>query len=320
MTQSASQISAFFVELVASQSIYLIKNASGAILLLRGDDRLVMPIWSSISRCEQFMQYHPGNSQFATVCVEWDDFDQRWLKDLEKKKVKVGLNWCNQPGIFDPHTILSDQEFRLAMQYLDQQSLTPNLYTFVMSKDEQRLFDRVSASAHYYLEFGMGGSTLRMIGQSRAQIYSVDSSLDWVDHMRRYRSVREAELSRLHLVPIDIGPVGDWGYPMSNTNRARFADYSAKIFDIVDSAKIDVALVDGRFRVACVLKLVLHCGAGHPVKILIHDFWNRPHYHLVLRYLETLEKVDTLGLFRIKDEIDLAELEADYLQYMSNPK
>jgi hypothetical protein len=48
---------------------------------------------------------------------------------------------------------------------------------------------------------------------------------------------------------------------------------------------------------------------------MVHDFWNREEYHCVLKYLDTEEKVDRLGVFRLKADISLPEIEAEYEHY-----
>ncbi|WP_232473249.1 hypothetical protein [Brachyspira sp. SAP_772] len=60
---------------------------------------------------------------------------------------------------------------------------------------------------------------------------------------------------------------------------------------------IDTILVDGRFRVACVLNSIFYC---RNAVIIIHDFFNREYYNVLLNYLDIVEKADTLGVFKIK--------------------
>ena len=80
-----------------------------------------------------------------------------------------------------------------------------------------------------------------------------------------------------------------------------------------------MALIDGRFRVACTLKLILECHKNSDLKILIHDFWDREEYHVVLRYLDIVDKADTIGLFSIKEPVDLESVRTDYGAYKVNP-
>lgn len=202
----------------------------------------------------------------------------------------------------------------------DKYSPRPLLYTFRMSDSEQLLFDKIIRNASLYLEFGMGGSTLRAIQISKAKIYSIDSSQDWINLMREYFIIRRMEKKRLSLCYVDIGETGDWGYPNGLDSKELFPNYSASIFDVVQGKKIDVVLVDGRFRVACVLKTILECHSNDKLMILIHDFPKRDHYQVVLKYLDIIESIDTLYVFNLKNNIDLTSVKIDYEEYKYIPK
>jgi len=51
---------------------------------------------------------------------------------------------------------------------------------------------------------------------------------------------------------------------------------------------------------------------------MIHDFWNRPAYHIVLPFLQTTARVDTLGLFEKKENVDRKQILSliDKYQYL----
>ena len=63
----------------------------------------------------------------------------------------------------------------------------------------------------------------------------------------------------------------------------------------------DVVLVDGRFRVAWALAAFRHLAPGG--KLLVHDF-ERPEYHVLLRFYDMVQKVDTLALLTPKPTVD----------------
>jgi len=54
--------------------------------------------------------------------------------------------------------------------------------------------------------------------------------------------------------------------------------------------------------VACILHAVLK--ADRDALIVVHDFWNRPHYHVVLPFLDWKQSRGTLGVFEIRRKID----------------
>jgi hypothetical protein len=211
------------------------------------------------------------------------------------------------------------RKFKNLRKKLDIYAPNPSFYSFIMSKAEVELFDRTIINSKAYLEFGMGGSTFRALQKSKAKIYSIDSSRDWIKQMRKYLYIRYMEWGRLKLFHTYIGPTKEWGVPTGDEFRDSFPNYSARIFKLIEKESIDTVLVDGRFRVACTLKTILECHNNASLKILIHDFWNRAQYHIVLKYLIAVSRADTLGVFEIKKDIDLDQVKQDYDNYKFNP-
>jgi protein O-GlcNAc transferase len=106
---------------------------------------------------------------------------------------------------------------------------------------------------------------------------------------------------------------------LSHDTKDKFPNYSKNIFSSLDTNKIDIVLIDGRFRVACLLSVILNTPSAKGVFILFHDFWNREKYHTVLKHVIEIERVDTLGVFKIKNKIDLNIVQQDYEIYKYIP-
>ena len=192
-------------------------------------------------------------------------------------------------------------------------------YSFIMSSNEKKLFDKRIKNSHVYLEFGMGGSTFRVLQKSSARVYALDSSSEWISLMREYRQIRKMEKKeRLSLFHVDIGPLKGWGRPIDNSHKEKFPNYSSDIFNLIKKDCIDTVLIDGRFRVACALKTIIECYQNKNLQIIIHDFWNREEYHILLIYLDSIEQADSLGVFKIKDNIDLDAVVEKYELYKYN--
>ncbi len=98
----------------------------------------------------------------------------------------------------------------------------------------------------------------------------------------------------------------------------RSSQYSSKVFEEVDSHNIDCVLIDGRFRVACALQTILNINNPDAI-ILFHDIWNRKGYHIVLKYLVEIERVESTGVFKIYHNTDRNEVVQDYEKYKYNP-
>lgn len=210
-------------------------------------------------------------------------------------------------------------KFHKIKQFLDQFSPYPVLYPFHMSDKEGELFERSIGNSSVYLEFGLGGSTLRALQKSKAQIYTVESNPVWITFMRRYLVFRYFENRRLSVFHVDLGPTQKWGFPKSQKYKKGFPAYSSQVFESIDGKTVEAVFIDGRFRVACTLKVILECYKNKNLRILIHDFWNREEYHIVLKYLDSVDRVETMGLFSIKQNVNVESVAANYETYKFNP-
>ncbi|MGV3278667.1 hypothetical protein ACFX5K_03360 [Rickettsiales bacterium LUAb2] len=179
-----------------------------------------------------------------------------------------------------------------------------------MSDLEKELFIKYIEKSKNYLEFGSGGSTfLSLLKNDKINVVSVENDINWLKFLREYSYIREEENKRLTLHFENTGQVGDWGFPKDIENSKHlFHNYSSQVFSkIQDISKIDTVLVDGRFRVACTLNTIKFCNKN--TVIIIHDFWNRKHYHILLQFLDVVEQVDTIGVFKVKTNINNEKLE-----------
>ena len=200
------------------------------------------------------------------------------------------------------------------------------------SQKEIHTFLKHALNAKKYLEFGCGGSTFLMLYVSMAEILSVESDPNIIAHLCSYKLIQDAlqdsntsetpasinslaqkdlactdsfQNPRLRFYPIDIGEVGKWGMPIDESKKSNYPLYSSHIFQSLSPIKIeniDTIFVDGRFRVACVLNTLLHCQKDST--IIIHDFFNRPQYHIVLDFLNCIEQCETMGVFKAKPDLD----------------
>lgn len=210
--------------------------------------------------------------------------------------------------------------FRRIKHFLDLYSPYPVLYPLHMSDNEAEFFERSIRNSSNYLEFGLGGSTLRALQKTKGRVSTVESNPVWIAFMRRYIVFRYFENRRLSVFHVDIGPTLPWGFPKFHKYKKRFPAYSSKVFESIDGEGVDTVFIDGRFRVACTLKVILECYKNEELRILIHDFWNRKEYHILLKYLDSRGKVETMGLFSIKHNINLVSVAADYEAYKTNPE
>lgn len=199
----------------------------------------------------------------------------------------------------------------------DKQSLNPKKFPICMTKKEKSLLLKYLKKSKNLLEFGAGGSTFLTTLYSDAKLISVESDANWIKFISEWKILQNAiESGKLTFHHIDIGAIGDWGYPANESKKDSWSNYSTEIFNIIDKNIIDTVFIDGRFRVACTASTILNVKTE--TTILIHDFWTRPEYHVVLEFLETIAKVDNLGIFKIKENIDKNKLKNLFEEYKLN--
>lgn len=154
-----------------------------------------------------------------------------------------------------------------------------------------------------YLEFGSGNSTIFAVQSPHiSKITVVESDFTFWKQLVNSNPIISDSIRQKRLNPllINIGPTKQWGYPADNSHQYKWPTYASKAFR--QKASYDLILVDARFRIACILQACLF--ATSKTRILVHDFFNRPYYFTVLPFLILEEKVDTMGLFRVKKNND----------------
>jgi len=166
-----------------------------------------------------------------------------------------------------------------------------------MTAAEVTQFELQLAGLSSLLEFGCGGSTVVAARQVR-RIVSVDSDPAWLAKVQADVAREVVEFTPFH---VDIGPVAEWGYPADESRIRDWPHYHTDIWRNVQGSP-DAVLIDGRFRVACLLQAIIHCKPE--CVFLFHDFQDRPHYHGVLRHVDVLARVDTLAVMRAKQQVD----------------
>lgn len=190
-----------------------------------------------------------------------------------------------------------------------------------MSAKEKDLFGKLLRNASSYVEFGAGGSTVYALSfDNLKRIDVVESDPDWVGGLQNRHDIQQAiESGKLHFHLVEIGKTGAWGHPLDRSDQttSKFHTYSDAGASVVESSGTDFVLVDGRFRVACFLKVLK---ASTPQTIIaIHDYTNRPQYHVVEKFADVIERSEEFVAFRKKEIIDETELGNTINQYETNP-
>lgn len=192
--------------------------------------------------------------------------------------------------------------------------LTPH-----MNDAELACYERLLRSASFLVEYGAGGSTLLAVEAGVRRILSIETDKEWLARLRQEDPISEAEASgRLQLRLVDIGPVTAWGRPAGKDRAHAWPAYARAPWPWFRlGPKPDLVLVDGRFRVASAA-----CSVGRisrEGRIVVHDFWSRPEYHVLLRILDCVERVDTLAVFRPNAHASRADRQRLISEYEYSP-
>jgi hypothetical protein len=125
-----------------------------------------------------------------------------------------------------------------------------------------------------FLEYGAGGSSVLAADSGVKKIYSVESDKGFLCAVQK-KLEKNAFSGEFVPIPVDIGPTRKLGKPVDKSRRNFWPDYYEnvwiKIKDNNDSP--DLVLIDGRFRVACFLTVLLKASCG--TIILFDDYFNR---------------------------------------------
>jgi hypothetical protein len=165
-----------------------------------------------------------------------------------------------------------------------------------MPPEEAEAVSAAYGAARVILEYGAGGSTALAGGMAGKTVFAVESDRVWVARLRDWFA-GHPPVSPVTLHHADIGPTRDWGFPKSLRNHMKWAGYPIGIWDEPGFVAPDVVLIDGRFRLACFLTVLLR--SAQPVTVLWDDYEDRPHYHRVEDLVQPVARAGRLARFEI---------------------
>lgn len=156
---------------------------------------------------------------------------------------------------------------------------------------DKLLFYKYLDKATHYMEFGSGGSTYQAsIRPNIKSINTVESDSKWIQKLKG-KIIHPC----IYYNYIDIKAENIlYGYPGKSCSTTDMKKYS----DVKVPSDTDFVLIDGRFRVACCLKLFNQ--VNDTCVIAFDDFLFRKHYHIILDYYDIIEKTTDNSLVILK--------------------
>jgi len=170
----------------------------------------------------------------------------------------------------------------------------------LMKTNDKVLFYKYLSNATIYFEYGSGGSTYQASLKDNIQkIYTVESDLTWLSRLKK--NINPLKLNKITFIYCDMNTIPKtFGNPGRGSNPQQWKNYSDQILLVKD--KIDLILIDGRFRVACCLKC--HMNMDDNCIIAFDDFLNRREYHVILDYFYIIDQTEDKRMVFLKKKVD----------------
>ena len=131
-------------------------------------------------------------------------------------------------------------------------------------------------AAAVILEYGSGASTRIAAQMPGKTVFSVESDAEWLRELQLWLDKAPRPAS-VYLHHADIGPTREWGKPSAGGGFRKWPSYPNAIWDRPEFRHPDCVLVDGRFRLACMLTVLFRI--TRPLVMLVDDYAERPAYH-----------------------------------------
>ena len=173
--------------------------------------------------------------------------------------------------------------------------------------NDVKMFYRYLDNSTVYFEYGSGGSTYQANLKPNIQkIYTVESDKTWMDKLNSVITNN----SKITYIYNEMGTKPHtWGYTSGRCLKTDLINYSEHMrnLSIEERSKIDLVMIDGRFRVACCLKCFDII--NDECYIIFDDFLNRKNYHVVLDYYDIIEKTEDkrMVVLRKKNNVSIPD-------------
>ena len=187
-------------------------------------------------------------------------------------------------------------------------------FALTFGAEEAEALGRLYAASETILEYGSGGSTL-LAAELGRRVFSVESDRAWAERLAR----QVAPISdRVQVHWADIGPTGAWGMPEKSRDFRKFHGYALSVWDRPDFVQPDLVLIDGRFRCACLVAVLLR--ATRPVTVLFDDYARRRHYHGVEALARKEEMFGRMARFTVTPGAMPPEMVTQAIGWFSDPR
>lgn len=171
----------------------------------------------------------------------------------------------------------------------------------LFKKNDINLFNKYINQSKVYFEYGCGGSTyLASLCDNIQKIYTVESDIEWLNKVKLNINVKK-DITYIYN-EMDTKP-NTYGIPGKNATDIQKIEYSNKFIRTLPN-NVDTILIDGRFRVACALKLYPYINEN--TIIIFDDFLDRSYYHnIILNYFNLIDYTSDKSMAILQKKINL---------------
>ncbi len=155
-----------------------------------------------------------------------------------------------------------------------------------------------------YLEYGTGGSTY-LAAKNKLSFICIDSDRFFLNAVKnKIKNDGFLEEEKQIYKYADIGLTGPWGmavmlFKPSPARIESFKKYSDPPQECQSRTfSPDLILVDGRFRIACALKIIRLLANVDNWTLVVDDYVGRDHYHVIEQYAQLDKFVGRMAVFK----------------------
>src|SRR6187549_22111 len=96
MSQAGSQAWTFYREVAKSRVDWTVRDDQGYPAPMTSSGQRAQPFWSSSSRVEKIIATVPAYAMFRPDEISWENFCEKWIPDLERAEMLIGVNWSGR--------------------------------------------------------------------------------------------------------------------------------------------------------------------------------------------------------------------------------
>jgi hypothetical protein len=187
--------------------------------------------------------------------------------------------------------------------------------------DGEATFDSLIAGCSQYLEYGSGSSTFAVVRAGK-RVVTVESDPRFLAAVeRRCGKIQDGSAGpSMTFIHGDIGHTGPWGKPVMpwRSRPDAWRRYPLAPWAVLGPEfRADAVLVDGRFRVACALAVILQ-QPDTQWTMLVDDYVGRPEYEPITDYATLVGLHGRMAEFHPAERTSRAAVESAFEHFVSD--